>query len=615
MISSRSVLVGSLIALAAPAAPAEAEELHPRVVLRDADGEPVRDSGRPIDPRTSCGGDCHDVAFIETNNYHVGPAADAPSTSRWDQGPGLADRFAPLVHQEVAPRGAPGRDERWVGGSEVRPLNCFLCHTETPNLDARREVLRAGAGEWDATATLKGAIVDWVDGRWTYRAEVFDADGSVTASALGLAASSSGHCTSCHADLFIEEGRTLAIREPARLDRGWATGFVYSGASVHDSALNVEGKAEATRPFDVHAERLLECADCHHSINNPAYRAETDATRPAHLRFDARREGIADYVRRPSHHLATGAATQSFLGAQVANSMRRCEDCHAAEETHDWLPFRERHLQVMACETCHVPRVEAPILETVDWTVLTSSTSPRTVYRGTDAGPADVGTLRPAFRPIWLPRRAGSRYQMMPHNLVTYVFWVGGESAQPVSVATLRAALFDDDGELHDALRMHFDLDRSGAAEPDELVLERPGQVEAVASALEAFGVSSPRIVAEVQPFGIHHGTAGKEHATRDCSTCHGDEAAAKQERSLARALPPGAEVSWAGRVPPAGDLAKTPTGGLVFRPNVQATGLYVLGQHRNAWVDGFGMSLVALVILGAFAHGAARIFWGRGRG
>jgi hypothetical protein len=605
----RSVYSALVATLVAPAL-AHATEIHPDVVLKDAAGVPVVESGEPVDVRQTCGGDCHDVAHIESTSYHVDPAADAPAKSRWDRGPSSTERFAPLVHQDPAPGSAEeaARDPRWVGGSDARPMNCFLCHSSDVDASARSRALQDGAFAWEAAATLAGTLVDrGADGAWRYRPELFAEDGSVKASALGLGEPTSESCQRCHGKLETEVGGAVAMRPLDDLSTAHATGFVYSGAFVHDSALNVADKAAKTRPFDVHAERLLECTDCHYSIDNPAFRAELDETRPEHLRFDGRREGVGEWVKRPSHELATGAAAQSYLGHNVRNSMRRCGDCHAAEETHAWLPYPKRHFDSLACETCHVPQIDAPILETVDWTVMTSSTSPRTVFRGPDAPPSDVDVLRPPFRPVWLNRAIDGAEKITPNNLVTQIFWVADEPEAPVSVDVLRTVFFEPDGSLQQRWVMLFDLDGSGEVERAELALTTEPQVAAVRKALEAAGVREPRIVAEVEAFGLHHGVAGKEHATKACESCHAEDAPATEKLTLARVLPPSAEVTWTSDLQAAGRLDAA-GGRLSFEPDTRATGRYVLGQHRFAWVDAFGIAAVALVALGALGHASARI-------
>ena len=112
--------------------------LHPDIPLRDRDGALLRDSGGVLHFGQTCGG-CHDVGYIEDHAYHLRPGESAggapPPRSRYDEGRGLAARFAPLVYGD--PRGGLGRDPaaahralgpRAAGDAPSAELNCLSCH-------------------------------------------------------------------------------------------------------------------------------------------------------------------------------------------------------------------------------------------------------------------------------------------------------------------------------------------------------------------------------------------------------------------------------------------------------------------------------------------------------
>lgn len=585
--------------------------IHPTVVLKDQSQHPVVQSGRPIDLRASCGGDCHDVGYIESNSYHVRTAADvrpADLAATWPA------RFLPLVHNDPRPAAGPFAELRWVGGTVARPMNCLLCHVAKPNFKARAEALVGGAPEWEATATLTGSplVQKTVEG-WRYAVDVFDAEGGVSAGALGLGAPRSEACLTCHGQLArsvgTTVGNTVAIAPAVPLSRGWATGLVYSGRSMHKSALNLTQKASLDRPFDVHAERLLACTSCHPSTNNPAFRTESRDTRPPHLAFDPRRETPAQFVRRPSHDFATGQATQSVLREDRQGTMRRCENCHQAEATHDWLPYKRRHFGALACETCHISRVYAPLLETVDWTVMTSTATPRTIFRGTHLSPDDPRVLQEGFQPVWLARPVQGRDKVVPYNLVTYLYWVSGAPERPVSVADLRKLYFEATGELKSTWH---NLDVDGDGRPDGL--STVSDVKAVSAALGRAGFADARIVAEVKPFGLHHGVATKSHAQRRCDGCHNESAAPASAVSLVRTLPPGVIVTAPDIVTGAGSIERASDGEVWFVPNLDGVGVYVLGLSSVVWIDAAGLAMILLVLVGALSHGAGRLISARRR-
>ena len=92
---------------------------------------------------------------------------------------------------------------------------------------------------------------------------------------------------------------------------------------------------------------------------------------PEHLQFDPRRLEIGEYLQKPDHNFARGQSAQYTIAPELKGTMRRCESCHNAADTHDWLPYVERHMDELACESCHIPQLYAPAVQSYDWTVLT----------------------------------------------------------------------------------------------------------------------------------------------------------------------------------------------------------------------------------------------------
>ncbi len=89
--------------------------------------------------------------------------------------------------------------------------------------------------------------------------------------------------------------------------------------------------------------------------------------------------------------------------------MRRCTSCHEPieSETHAWLPFAERHMQVMACETCHIPEVIGPAQQSIDWTALRADGSPLSEFRGIEGDPTLPTSLITGYEPVFLQRQNG----------------------------------------------------------------------------------------------------------------------------------------------------------------------------------------------------------------
>ena len=174
--------------------------------------------------------------------------------------------------------------------------------------------------------------------------------------------------------------------------------------------MNLAGKADLTRPWDIHAARQVKCTDCHFSLNNPVYFQETAATRPDHLAFDPRRLDLGEYLQRPVHDFAgsDSAAAQGAVAPELADTMRRCDNCHNAEATHSGCPTRTSPGYRRVRDVPHSPSV-SPALQSVDWTVLTAAAEPRRDYRGVEGDPLAATSLVDGFQPALFFRQDEAR--------------------------------------------------------------------------------------------------------------------------------------------------------------------------------------------------------------
>lgn len=657
------------------ASPALAASMHPAVELLDSDGEPVLTTGGAVSPMQTCG-DCHDTVFIEKHGFHhsAGFMEPRPDDARpWDTSPGLYGRWDPVTYDRLSAPGDPypdldhagwiQRNLRHAGGgpaafsgfagpdpanalevqvtpqgswdfaaSGVVEANCFLCHTPAPDNAARVAELKAGRFEWAATATLAGVEQDGTSllrrpgagevgpdgeslGPWVYSPELFDAEGKLSSDVLEIRDPASSNCGLCH-------GTVGTLDDPIRWEpeeqhsRSDLTGQIISPQRIRNSHMNVEGKAALGRPWDVHAERMIKCSKCHQAANNPAGFLEERGTRPDHLRHDARTLDIGEYIKRPSHDLGKGHSTQGTVADSTDFSMRRCEDCHDASRTHEWLPYRAQHMQAMLCETCHIPRIHAPARQSTDWTVLDAQGQPRVDYRGVRGDPAESTSLVTGYVPAFLkrPARKGGEARIAPHNLVTSWFWVqnkGGREA-PVRRADLRKALLQGQAH-HPAVLRALDEDGDGALSHDELRLDTTAKVDAVRSRLEAVGVESPRIVGEIQPFGLHHDVATGDYVIKDCAACHVNDSHLAQDMVLTAYAPAGAvaEVVRDAGVALSGEIISDERG-LVYRPSMLSEGLYIIGHDTTRYADLIGLLALIATLLGVTVHGLGRVFVSR---
>ena len=658
------VAVGSSVTQAVGAS------IHPTFPLLDENGAHVLQSGGAVSAMTTCGR-CHDTAYISSHSYHadvglsdVGEPGSAPSGRAWDVSTGLYGRWNPITYRYLTPEGDFRMDlgtaswvqmygARHVGGGPAfvsrngqplttlkaggvrdadthvadpvtgRPvvwdwqasggveMNCFLCHTPQPNNEARIAALQSGRFRWASTATLEGTGIVQKDGdAWRWARDAFDAQGHLKPELLRIQDPENANCGLCHGLVHVD-GETPLITTGCRPGH-WSTettGQIISPQRISRSGMNLSGKETLSRAWDVHAERLVTCTNCHFSPNNPIYRLLAAGSSPSHLVFDARRLDIGDYLQRPSHQFAKGESAQGVLAPGLDASMRRCASCHKVEDTHKWLPYRERHMAAMGCETCHIPRMYAPARRQFDWTVLTSAGGPRVVCRGAIGKPVAFDALITGYEPVLLPQgRGDGRRLLMPHNLVSSWFWVAGNPERPVREKALKAVYLSGEG-YHSDVVAALDRDGDGALEESELMLDTPEKVDVIARKLRTLGLENPRIMGEIQPYSINHTVTTDEWATRDCRACHSGDSRISRPMVLASYVPGNvlpepvrdANVAFEGRI------HRDDMGQLVYAPTSSSAGLYVLGHDSDRWANTVGLLAVFGVLAGVVLHGGMR--------
>ncbi|MBI5276057.1 MAG: cytochrome b/b6 domain-containing protein [Burkholderiales bacterium] len=581
-----------VVAHGAAPAPRQAEKrLHPDFALLDAEGANVLASGRAVSTMKSCG-QCHDTGFIASHMSHadLAPGTFAQDGRTPDAGPG------PFARR--SPQPAPATTE----------VNCFVCHLDRPNLAARSAAIRAGRFAEANTATLSGAgIVEPSSKGWKWDWAAFTAAGLVKGASLALQSPADSNCAACHGEVHPDSARPLQI-DACGLDSALTatTGQVIASQRISASALNLAGKARLNRSWDIHAERQLQCTGCHYSRNNPARGGVAAPGGPAHLRHDPRKLDIGAYLQRPDHDFVRGPGAGG------------CTNCHDAAASHAaWLPYTGTHMARLACESCHVPRMHAPAIESYDWTVVAADGSPVQGCRGVDGPPDDVRSLVTGFEPVLLGRRdAEGGAVLAPYNLVTTFYWVhddAGGRTRPVPLAELRAA-FLEDGAHAAAIVAVFDRDRDGRVGPAELRIDTVEKQAAVKTRLEQLGLRNVRMEGKVQPFGIQHNVTRGEHAVNECRACHAAASRVTQAMKLTAFAPVMPALDAGERVVSSGDFVRRADGALFYQPAVGRDGLYVFGASRLGWVDGFGALAFAGTLFGAAGHGALRYLASRRR-
>ena len=645
--------------------------LHPTFPLLDEQGVNVLESGKAVSTMQTCGA-CHDAKYIEEHSYHTSVGLEhfvspgkVPGGRPWDMSRSLFGKWDPIIYRYLTPKnddifdlGTPD----WIktfgvqhpgGGPAVRSqhdvalkllpvregdpetnshdpetgettpwdwnesgtveMNCFLCHFPQPNNDARIAELEAGNFQWANTATLEGSgIVEKQGEAWQWNGEAFQENGELAQDYVALQDPSSSNCGQCHGAVHESKDPLKCADIKATDWNSMRTGQIYSGQRLSDSGLNMADKDSLSLPWDIHAERNLQCTDCHFSLNNPVYHEEFSASRPDYLAFEPRRQSIGSYLYRPSHEFAKGDSPQHTVAPEFKNTMRRCEDCHNAEATHDWLPYKDLHMNAVSCETCHIPKMYTSSLEQNDWTVVKLDGTGVVTHRGVEGECGNPRDLMTGYDPVLLPREMeDGKNRLAPHNLISSWYWVHGDPERPVRQEDLKAVYLDDDGGYQADIMATFDADSDGRLDEVELRLDNESKTKTISQKLEALGLENPRIWGEVQPYSINHNVVSGKWVTQDCETCHSDNSRVAQAMHLGPYVPGNVLPEFVNNtgLSLSGEFETDDSGALYYKPNVEAESYYLPGHTRFPIVDIIGWLAVLGTLLGIIVHGGFRLY------
>lgn len=641
------------------------KSLHPNFALVDADSVNVLTSGRAVSTMKSCG-QCHDTDFIASHAFHadLGLSSFTASSKSWDSSPGLFGKWDPLRYRYLTQSTDARLDlstagwlmlngERVVGGgpamtsrtgkplttlkaqadnpetsildatghrapwdwskSGAMEMNCFLCHLEQPNQAARKAAIRAGQFADANTATLSGLNIVEKDAKgWAWNKAAFTAEGLLNSQNLGIQDPTNANCAACHGTVH-PAGDAPLLFNACDLDypQTATTGQLMASQRINASGANLANKAELTRSWDIHAERQLQCTDCHHALNNPAQVNRLQGKQPAHLRYDPRALEITEYLQRPDHTFARGQSAQGQASPENKGTMRRCESCHDAAVSHQtWLPYVDTHMATLACETCHIPKMHAPAIQSLDWTVVRADGSPAQTCRGVNGKPDDIRSLVTGFDPALLKRTNVDGASMLaPYNLITTFYWVYEDTQgnkRPVRLHDLKAAYLDGGAYAADIV-VAFDGNGDGTIDATELRVDSPQKEAAVKARLMRLGLQQVRMEGQVQPFSINHNVTRGKTAINDCKVCHSAGSRMTQGTQLTSFAPVMPAFDLNNNVSASGELIRQDNGALFYQPVSARDDLYVFGTSRIHWVDGFGALAFVGTLLGVMGHGGMR--------
>lgn len=646
----------------------EASPLHPTFALLDASGQNVLETNSPVSTMQTCG-QCHDTDFIQSHSFHSDLGlSDYKENGGFNASTGTFGKWNPLTYRFLSQQGderldmgtaewlmlngdhivggGPGKIARDgipltnVSGSTENPetailnadgtstawdwkasgtieMNCFLCHLENPNLETRQEMIRLGSFDMANMATLNGTgivIQSAQDGALLYNLEAFDENSTPKTDFLTIQDPTSANCAGCHGEIHPETDVPLTINAAdLNYPQTATTGQVIAAQYISDSGVNISNKSQLDRSWDVHAEQQLQCTDCHYALNNPAHADEAQKAEPEHLLYDPRVLDIGEYLQKPDHNFARGQSAQFNVAPEYKGTMRRCENCHDANEGHsDWLPSLETHMDAVACETCHIPQMYAPAIESYDWTVLRLDKQPVKMYRGVDGDPKAVTSLVTGYKPVLLNRTDidGGRL-LAPYNLITSYFWAYDDAngnKRPVRLFDLESAYFEGDAYAGDILSA-FDADHDDTLSGSELVIDSSAKEEAVRIKLESLGLSNVHIEGLTQPYSINHNVTRGEYALNDCSACHNENSRVSQPMRLASYAPNGGlpVFDTANNVNVTGEITQSDNGAVYYNPVPAKDDIYVFGSSRVNWIDWLGSWMFIGTIFGVAGHGTLR--------
>lgn len=665
--------IESVLAKTEPAPVEQASPLHPNFALLDPAGNNVLDMGGPVSTMKTCG-QCHDSEFIQSHAFHSDLGLSAyKENGGYNTSTGTFGKWDPLTYRFLSQQGDERLDlstaewlklngARVVGGgpaemsrdgkslieveanaadpeasilvngnaetwdwvvSGTMEMNCFVCHLKIPNNDYRITTIAKGDFVNANTATLigTGILNDDFSTAWGFNLEAFDEEGKVKAEVIRIQDPTNANCAACHGEVHPESNEPLAISTgDLNYPQTATTGQVIAAQKISDSGVNIGGKYDLNRSWDIHAERQLQCTDCHYALNNPGHADEAQKAEPGHLLYDPRTLEINEYLQKPDHNVARGQSAQFNVAPERKGTMRRCESCHDANKSHaDWLPYIDKHMAAVACESCHIPQMYAPAIQSYDWTVLTLDKQPRKSYRGVEGNPNAITSLVTGYQPVLLNRTDVDGQKLLaPYNLITTYYWVYDDSKgnkRPVRLYDLETAYFENGTDYTTDIVMAFDTNNDGSLSSSEVVIDSPQKEEFVKSKLESLGLGNPRIEGLIQPYSINHNVTRGENAVNECKACHSDNSRVSQSIQLARYSPNGVLPIFdpANNVNATGEIViRERTGAVYYNPLPTNDRLYVFGSSRVNWIDWLGALMFAGTILGVAGHGTLRFIASR---
>jgi len=500
--------------------------------------------------------------------------------------------------------------------SGIAEADCFLCHTPKSSRGDRRERMAAGDFRWANNATLAQSDIVLKDGKggFTYNPKAFNPDGTVKALMLNLSDPPLETCAQCHGFSARNASMIQPIQHADILRGAEKAGWVYNGSKISETVSpKILGKETMDYPWDVHAAKGLSCIDCHFSPNNPGRKIQTDPEK--HLNYKPVSEDIGEYLKRPDHNFARGRIPPETVNITRHNTMRGCAECHDAEQTHLFLPYKTQHFKALACQACHIPEIHFWAYRSDEWAFLMDSGGSKITFRGIKGDIVDPDAEISGYKPAYVPTPAKDGHlEIRPTNLITGLYWFDPAKARPVFTWQIQKAFFLDrrpgvGWEFRPEIVKAFG-DKDGIIDFPQARFDTPEKIALVQRMLqEQCGIKNAQLRIEVVPWAMSHGTMGKKQAIRDCAACHSRHSILNRPVDLDDFLPEGVPAYYGGKLANVVDRSgKEP----VFDNRPLLRSFYIIGNSRVAWIEVLGWLAVAGALLFCIIHGLIRILGAR---
>jgi hypothetical protein len=336
--------IRSALAKPQPAPALQKSALHPTFALLDKNGENVLDSGQPLSTMQTCG-QCHDTEFIQSHAFHSDLGlSDYKENGGYNASTGTFGKWDPLTYRFLSQAGDERLDlstaewltlygQRVIGGgpsttsrdglslsdlnmdasnpetsilngntgqaeawdwktSGTMEMNCFLCHMDKPNYEARIQAIQSGQFELANTATLfNGGLAFKTEEGFQWNEFAFQDNGEINENRVFVKDPTNENCAACHGEVHTDTSQPLMIEVgDLAFPQTATTGQVISSQKISDSGMNLSGKAQldrflghpcrTTTPMHRLSLRIEQSCPCG---RNTESRAGTSPLRSAHV--------------------------------------------------------------------------------------------------------------------------------------------------------------------------------------------------------------------------------------------------------------------------------------------------------------------------------------------